>query len=89
MTISSFNSLSLDPPLVLFSIWRKAKSFVAWQQAKRYAINVLSENQECWNPHARHFERVRPGDYQPDLDFARCRMIGEPYFSVPAEMTGL
>ena len=46
MTISSFNSLSLDPPLVLFSIWRKANSFAAWQQAKRYAINVLSENQE-------------------------------------------
>jgi hypothetical protein len=41
---------------------------------------TLSENQECWNPHARHFERVRPGDYQPDLDFARCRMIGEPYY---------
>lgn len=46
MTISSFNSLSLDPPLVLVSIWRKANSFVAWQQAKRYAINVLRENQE-------------------------------------------
>ena len=46
MTISSFNSLSLDPPLVLFSIWRKAKSFAAWQQAKHYAVNVLSENQE-------------------------------------------
>jgi hypothetical protein len=41
---------------------------------------VLSENQECWNPHARHFERVRPGDYQPDLDFGRCRMIGERYY---------
>jgi flavin reductase (DIM6/NTAB) family NADH-FMN oxidoreductase RutF len=46
MTISSFNSLSLDPPLVLFSIWREANSFVAWQQAERYAINVLSEDQE-------------------------------------------
>ena len=44
------------------------------------SVPVLSENQECWNPHARHFERVRPGDYQPDLDFARCRMIGEPYY---------
>jgi hypothetical protein len=42
--------------------------------------SVLSENQECWNPHARHFERVRPGDYQPDLDFSRCRMIGEAYY---------
>jgi hypothetical protein len=40
---------------------------------------VLSENQECWNPHAGHFEGVRPGDYQPDLDFSRCRMKGEGY----------
>lgn len=41
---------------------------------------VLSENQECWNPHAGHFEGVRPGDYQPDLDFSRCRMKGEGYY---------
>jgi flavin reductase (DIM6/NTAB) family NADH-FMN oxidoreductase RutF len=46
MTISSSNSLSLDPPLVLFSIWCSASSFAAWQQAERYAINVLNENQE-------------------------------------------
>ena len=46
MTISSFNSLSLDPPLVLFSIVRQATSFAAWQQTPRYAINVLSEDQE-------------------------------------------
>jgi flavin reductase (DIM6/NTAB) family NADH-FMN oxidoreductase RutF len=46
MTISSFNSLSLDPPLVLFSILREAHSFAAWQQAERYAINVLNEDQE-------------------------------------------
>jgi hypothetical protein len=51
---------------------------------------VLSGNQECWNPHARHFERVRPGDYQPDLDFSRCRMIGEPYYveRVPERVVG-
>lgn len=46
MTISSFNSLSLDPPLILFSIVRQANSFAAWQKAERYAINVLSEDQE-------------------------------------------
>ncbi|MFY9788452.1 MAG: flavin reductase family protein [Pseudolabrys sp.] len=46
MTISSFNSLSLEPPLVLFSIWREANSFVAWQQVERHAINVLSEDRE-------------------------------------------
>jgi len=31
--------------------------------------------QECWNPGARHFERVRPGEVQNDLDFRRCRPV--------------
>ena len=29
--------------------------------------------QECWNPRAGHYEAVRPGEYQGDLDFGRCR----------------
>ena len=31
---------------------------------------------ECWNPHAGHFEEVRPGERQDDLDFSRCRRRG-------------
>jgi flavin reductase (DIM6/NTAB) family NADH-FMN oxidoreductase RutF len=46
MTMSSFNSLSLDPPLVLFSIDRRAASLPLWQKAAAYAVNVLSENQK-------------------------------------------
>ena len=46
MTVSSFNSLSLDPPLVLFSIHRQAFSFPAWQQAGHFVVNVLNEGQE-------------------------------------------
>ncbi len=34
------------------------------------------EGQECWNPGAGHFERVRPGETQNDLDFRRCRPLG-------------
>ena len=38
---------------------------------------------ECWNPHAGHFEGVRPGEVQNDLDFSRCRPEGaggvQPY----------
>jgi hypothetical protein len=43
-------------------------------------------DQECWNPRAGHFERVRPGEYQGDLDFGRCRRVvegdyyGRPYW---------
>ena len=46
--------------------------------ANPYARN-LSANDECWNPHAGHFERVRPGESQDDLDFSRCRPAGYGY----------
>lgn len=46
MTMSSFNSVSLDPPLVLFSVDRKAHSLDAMLQAKGYAVNILSRSQE-------------------------------------------
>lgn len=44
-TVSSFNSVSLDPPLVLFSIGRNAKAFAAWNSVERFAINVLDQSQ--------------------------------------------
>jgi flavin reductase (DIM6/NTAB) family NADH-FMN oxidoreductase RutF len=46
MTVSSFNSVSLVPPLVLFSIARRSLSFDAWQNVDHFAISVLSEHQE-------------------------------------------
>jgi flavin reductase (DIM6/NTAB) family NADH-FMN oxidoreductase RutF len=46
MTVSSFNSLSLDPPLILFSIDRRAASLPLWERAEAYAVNVLAENQK-------------------------------------------
>src|SRR5262245_61811952 len=46
MTVSSFNSLSLEPPLILFSIDRRSKSLPAWEKADNYAVNVLAENQK-------------------------------------------
>ena len=44
-TVSSFNSVSLSPPLVLFSIARSANSFNSWCEADTYAINLLHEHQ--------------------------------------------
>jgi hypothetical protein len=34
---------------------------------------------ECWNPRAGHYEGVRPGEVQNDLDFSRCRPAGSSY----------
>src|SRR4051812_19493301 len=46
MTMSSFNSVSVDPPLILFSIDRKAFSLKAMTGAKGYAVNILGREQE-------------------------------------------
>ena len=45
-TLSSFNSVSLDAPLVLFSMARSARSFEAWRAARTFAVNILCEDQQ-------------------------------------------
>lgn len=46
MTISSFNSVSLDPPLILWSLSLASPSLEAFRSASHYAVNVLSADQE-------------------------------------------
>jgi flavin reductase (DIM6/NTAB) family NADH-FMN oxidoreductase RutF len=46
MTVSSFNSLSLEPPLILFSIDGRTMGLSLWRKAKGYAVNMLAENQK-------------------------------------------
>lgn len=46
-------------------------------------------DQECWNARAGHFERVRPGEYQGDLDFGNCRSLGGAWhYGAPAYRDG-
>ena len=46
VTINSFNSVSLNPPLVLFSLSRKLYSLKAFIDAAAVAINFLREDQQ-------------------------------------------
>ena len=45
VTANSFSSLSLVPPLVLWSIGRSARSFPIFASATHFAVNVLASNQ--------------------------------------------
>jgi hypothetical protein len=51
VTMSSFNSVSLDPPLVLFSVDRKARSLPAMLEARGFAVNILARDQEHISNH--------------------------------------
>ncbi|MGO4479355.1 flavin reductase family protein [Massilia sp. 2TAF26] len=46
LTASSFNSVSLEPPLVLWSLSGKANSLPIFSGNSHYVINVLSAGQE-------------------------------------------
>jgi flavin reductase (DIM6/NTAB) family NADH-FMN oxidoreductase RutF len=45
ITINSFSSVSLDPPLVLWSLGLRASAFDAYRDAERFMINVLAADQ--------------------------------------------
>jgi flavin reductase (DIM6/NTAB) family NADH-FMN oxidoreductase RutF len=45
LTANSFNALSLEPPLVLWSLRSASPSMAAFESAPRFAVNVLAESQ--------------------------------------------
>lgn len=45
LTCNSFNSVSLEPPLVLWSLGRRSFSRPAFEQSTHFAINVLPADQ--------------------------------------------
>lgn len=46
LTVNSFNSVSLQPPLVLWSLSQNSRYLATFRQAPRYTISVLSAQQE-------------------------------------------
>lgn len=45
VTANSFNSVSLDPPLILWSIDKRSSSYDVFAEASHFAVNILSADQ--------------------------------------------
>ena len=45
ITISSFTSLSLNPPQILFCLSKHSKTMPAFKTLQYFAVNILNENQ--------------------------------------------
>lgn len=45
VTVNSFNTVSLDPPLVLFSLRNEATCYAAFTAAASYGVNILAADQ--------------------------------------------
>jgi flavin reductase (DIM6/NTAB) family NADH-FMN oxidoreductase RutF len=46
LTVNSFTSVSLDPPLLLFCIDRRNRNLPVFERAERFAVNVLHTGHE-------------------------------------------
>lgn len=46
MTVNSFNSVSLEPPLVLWSIDKQALGYQAFMHCEHFAVHVLKADQQ-------------------------------------------
>ncbi|MDA7419039.1 flavin reductase family protein [Xenophilus arseniciresistens] len=65
LTANSFNSVSMNPPLVLWSLARRAGSMPHFSAGSHYAINILAADQKALAERfaARDVDRWRDVDY--------------------------
>lgn len=64
VTANSFASVSLDPPLVLWSLQKTSDTFAAFEAATHFAVNILSLDQQAMsNQYAKKFEHDLEADH--------------------------
>jgi flavin reductase (DIM6/NTAB) family NADH-FMN oxidoreductase RutF len=86
LTANSFSAVSLDPPLVLWSLRKAAASLPGFAQAPHFAVNVLAADQ---HEISSHFARSRPDkfdgvDYRAGL--GGCPVIADALASFECSM---
>lgn len=62
MTANAFMSVSLDPPLIVVSVAKKAHMHAFLAQGERYAVSILNQDQEAYSG---HFAGFPPKDFEP------------------------
>ena len=67
MTVSAFSSVSMEPPLILVCIDKATASHYAFEEAGKFAVNILEENQKEISS---HFATPLPDKFA-DIDFTQ------------------
>ena len=73
VTANSFSSLSMDPPLVLWSIAHTSRSSAAFKNAKHFAVNILAVEQV---EYSQRFARPAENKFE-GVDW-RAGVLGSP-----------
>lgn len=62
LTVSSFSPVSLDPPMVLWSLSRAASCAPVFRDAEYFAVNVLAAGDDALSS---HFAKQAPDKFAP------------------------
>ncbi|WP_230532091.1 flavin reductase family protein [Microvirga roseola] len=77
LTANSFSSVSLDPPLVLWSLQRRAPSLESFKNSGAFAVNVLGAHQHHY---CKHFATPAPDKFQSisyGIGFGGCPILDD------------
>ena len=57
--------------------WRYDRGWTGerWRDERWRDYAFSNRAWECWNPRAGHYEEVRRGEHQGDLDYSSCRRL--------------
>lgn len=91
LTVSSFSSLSLDPPLILICIGKESRGHDTILRSGRFAVNILAADQEWISRHFASAEDDKfagvswhPGDFAlPLIDSAVAQITCTLHASLP------
>ena len=81
MTVNSFASVSLEPPLVLWSVETATERYKVFRDAEIYAVNVLAADQAglahacALEPDLRNCHASWTGEQAPLIDGAVARFV--------------
>ncbi|MBV9528262.1 MAG: flavin reductase family protein [Sphingomonas sp.] len=77
MTVSSFNAVSLDPPLVLFSVKRSAFSLPVLLEASHFAVSVLRGDQTEISARFAHAQGAKWAGLEPRFGATGCPLASQ------------
>jgi flavin reductase (DIM6/NTAB) family NADH-FMN oxidoreductase RutF len=69
ITANSFNSVSLDPPMVLWSLSRASEGFDLFTAAEHFCVNILADDQVELSNHfaAKKLDKFSSVKYEPGI----------------------
>jgi flavin reductase (DIM6/NTAB) family NADH-FMN oxidoreductase RutF len=75
MTVNSFSALSLDPPMVLWSMRHEAASFDSFAAADHFAVSILGADQADLSHHFARPAADKFAGVDHDIGFGGCPLI--------------